>query len=723
VLADTLDTTLTIMQGFLALRAGEGNPNHVASGPKGGQFTSGSGGGGSSGKPHGKNYAKRQRRKARLLAKLKAKAHAKLAKVKEKQRGERKALREKHRSEGTSFKQQRTERHELAAKQKGERKEAVKELRAEIRKEAQELKIAKPSGAEKSAKAKEFQERRERIDKKVEEFRQEDRKEWQQKASQLLKQHSEERHGLVKQAREERAEIRAGFTKEVEGIREQRNTQLKDYIKDIRESREKYSHLYKNPKAFIRNRQQELSEIAKEDYKETKQTYRDQINEHKEAVSEEWRRLEKRQNSELRFHEQLAAKTIRETASMTRKKAIATLKEQAGGKRSIGGGDQGDDRDDSGYTGQLLVRGEDALFQLPVSRANASDRFPRSKLHKASSAESIIAHVLRRRGWTADWKAGSLTDRQRLQLLEDIRQYGRRWLRHEVESFFGRYGDGGRRDFDSDSGDLQRAWQTSGIYSAAISGLAVPCEPNLGNIAELDGFTRSIADRILSPLRRLFDRLRAFTRELIFAGAIVLKGAELDAQEADQADKLADVQDDYFRGFQRELETNPPRELSEPTAQIAPQVPGVKPPMSPAQAGARAEQYANSAWQGAQRIHRGTQRKTGGAKWERRILGHPKTEHCTDCPPLAALGWQHVGSLPGIGDSECGGLCLCHFEYSDSIEKPELAKPGGPKRQPRFESVEITADDDAQAIAKKLYDRLKQGLKVKVVMEVGKTIG
>lgn len=49
-------------------RASEGNPNHKGKGPGGGQFTSGPGGGGSSGasdKPHGKHWAKRQRRKKR----------------------------------------------------------------------------------------------------------------------------------------------------------------------------------------------------------------------------------------------------------------------------------------------------------------------------------------------------------------------------------------------------------------------------------------------------------------------------------------------------------------------------------------------------------------------------------------------------------------------------------------------------------------------------------
>jgi hypothetical protein len=46
--------------------------------------------------------------------------------------------------------------------------------------------------------------------------------------------------------------------------------------------------------------------------------------------------------------------------------------------------------------------------------------------------------------------------------------------------------------------------------------------------------------------------------------------------------------------------------------------------------------------------------------------------------------------------------------------KPRKAKPKKPK------TVEVSADDNDEAIAQKLYDRLKQGLKVKVVIGVGK---
>ena len=106
------------------------------------------------------------------------------------------------------------------------------------------------------------------------------------------------------------------------------------------------------------------------------------------------------------------------------------------GQRSIHAGRIGGDADQR-IEGVHLVRGGQAM----------APRFPRSRTHKASSAEAILAHVLKRRGWTAAFRAGMLSHKRRLILLGDIRQYGRRWLRHEAEAFFGEYGDA-RSEFE-----------------------------------------------------------------------------------------------------------------------------------------------------------------------------------------------------------------------------------------------------------------------------------
>lgn len=46
---------------------------------------------------------------------------------------------------------------------------------------------------------------------------------------------------------------------------------------------------------------------------------------------------------------------------------------------------------------------------------------------------------------------------------------------------------------------------------------------------------------------------------------------------------------------------------------------------------------------------------------ERRVI--TAVESCEDCIDYAGDGWQPIGSLPRIGDSECRTNCKCFFEY------------------------------------------------------------
>lgn len=50
-----------------------------------------------------------------------------------------------------------------------------------------------------------------------------------------------------------------------------------------------------------------------------------------------------------------------------------------------------------------------------------------------------------------------------------------------------------------------------------------------------------------------------------------------------------------------------------------------------------------------------------GMNEERRRLS--PADHCDDCVAHAALGWQPIGTLPRIGDSQCLTKCQCYFEY------------------------------------------------------------
>ena len=50
-----------------------------------------------------------------------------------------------------------------------------------------------------------------------------------------------------------------------------------------------------------------------------------------------------------------------------------------------------------------------------------------------------------------------------------------------------------------------------------------------------------------------------------------------------------------------------------------------------------------------------------GYTQEQRVL-HP-ADHCRDCVEYADRGWQAIGTLPTIGDSQCRSNCRCSFEY------------------------------------------------------------
>lgn len=75
----------------------------------------------------------------------------------------------------------------------------------------------------------------------------------------------------------------------------------------------------------------------------------------------------------------------------------------------------------------------------------------------------------------------------------------------------------------------------------------------------------------------------------------------------------------------------------------------------------RASLYAETAWETAQNAVRAFEAQFEGE--ERRVLGHVRSEHCSNCLSYARRGWQPAGTLPEIGDSECGAYCKCFFEY------------------------------------------------------------
>lgn len=432
--------------------------------------------------------------------------------------------------------------------------------------------------------------------------------------------------------------------------------------------------------------------------------------------------------------------------------------------RAAKGGDLGPGHETS--TNRMADRMELGITraQTANARRTGSTRFAKSKTHKASSAEAILQHVLRQRGWSKAWTEGRLTGRQHLQLLEDVRQYGRAWMRHEAEAFFGRYSQDVRsievvdhqalaglhsRGHDLREG-IQSGATSAGLEDASVGRSVDPGKEGLddgqiesrsklldaepvdmgksdpvsterrelaaglplvegqdrsGNESQVslggvpgrafvfglqgiddDGLSqaRSITGRILSPLKRWFNRARQFVRELIFAGAMAMAGPDdLQAEDIASLDRAAQVQDDYLNRFEREIIENPPPELGEA---LTSQVILVTPPRSVGQRIAQAESYGNAVWsstintgrakvlkqtvgpaadQSGNKIDVPQKRKVFEAERRVHLLSFHEHKPCRTCIAESEKGWQPLGTLNEIGDSECMGNCDCYFEWKD----------------------------------------------------------
>lgn len=163
--------------------------------------------------------------------------------------------------------------------------------------------------------------------------------------------------------------------------------------------------------------------------------------------------------------------------------------------------------------------------------------------------------------------------------------------------------------------------------------------------------TRAIGSAFAGQLGRFFGRVKQFVREHIVAGAMALLGpAPLTGEELEAAERNAQKQEQFFDRFHEAMKQTPPP--------------------SPDQFAARTESYGNAAWQAAQVMSRMAAQKI--FRFERRVLGNPKTEHCNDCPPIAAMGWQPIGTLPLIGETECNGACLCSFRFKETEDGHEF---------------------------------------------------
>lgn len=308
------------------------------------------------------------------------------------------------------------------------------------------------------------------------------------------------------------------------------------------------------------------------------------------------------------------------------------------------------------------------LVGRQVESGRVPVRFAKSRTHKASSAEAILKHCLRQRGFTSAWRRSELTGKQHLNLLDDVRQYGRMHMRHEAETLFDRYGvevdelSGiPARSFQDDKGSAERAWLQGVGWDSSLAQ------------------ERGIASRAIGAISRFFDRAKGFILELIFAGGMALKGPDgFTSNEHAALNNQATIQRQYLDKFEQEVIRNPPREIAEPSSVIIVAAPE---PMTPGQFIARAESYGNAPWE-VQNVGRETVRKQEVFKSERRVhlLSLEAHRPCKGgemgCLEQSQMGWQPIGTLREIGDCYCMNNCDCYFEWQDPKGKIHVSPWG-----------------------------------------------
>lgn len=269
-----------------------------------------------------------------------------------------------------------------------------------------------------------------------------------------------------------------------------------------------------------------------------------------------------------------------------------------------------------------------------------------SRVHKAGEAWAILKHCLRRTGLLSAYKAGELTGQQALDLLESLREYGRSWLRHEAEVFARRH---------LDYAGPTRAFEPYGPTEA----------------------TKAFAAHV----GRFFRRAKTFVRELVVAGAMAVLGpAPLTGEDLDAAEAQAQRQEQFFDLFQADVVKAPPIISPETTTEQV-----VYPPrMTPGEFIARTEQYGNSVYSSGQEVARA--RYIQGKVFDQERGYHVGAdEPCPTCVERVNLGWQPIGTLRPIGDSECRCHCHCHLAYrlSSVPDVHYLLGKGGPMRAPK----------------------------------------
>ena len=650
-------------------RAG-GNPYH----DKEGKFASGPGGGKADPAKRAKRLARRKRR--RLKRRLRS-----LRNRLQSRHGE---MRREHRSAAAELKKS----HSL------DRASAEKSRRGELRSMDREHESERKSAA-KSAAREQAEHRRERAD--------------------FEQRHADQMHRLDTEHRQSVETLMS------QGYDRQDAMAIKSRTPEqIAAAKARYQSLHDEGIAEFDQEFREMRVAHQEDQRLIRENYEESraatVKSHEQDRGEEWarevREVARLEARHVRQAEKLRAASKRAIAEFAKKNDLPRKQKPDGVGRSIGKG----------------------------------------RIHKASSAESILSHCLRSRGWTRQYWRGELSGSEHLELAHDVRRYGRAWLRHEAEQFSVRYlgatghlgrsagaddgpgalscaldrglgGDGGdgRLAGRVDSGDLpsfdylQHEAHAHGLRDDGGRSDAGSIGGAWGDAG--DGISRALTSDLAANFGRFFRRAKNFVRELIVGATMALTGpAPLTGEELEGLEREATKQDAFFDQLYDEIKFwggPSPKAIKLPTPQGIPEPPRpgtpeppvpiafppkpietVRPTMTPPQFVARVERYADSSHQAAQRANRRAAVQNPMYKAERLVMGEPKTEHCSECPRDAAMGWVPLGTLRPIGERECRQLCLCHFQYSDGDGKTYVQGNRGPLPAPNPSGVRIEPESD-----------------------------
>ena len=760
----------------LARANSEGNPNHKGSGPGGGQFTSGGGSGGGGSATHGKHHARRERRKRKLAA-LRKRYKREGAQLKREHRADRKDVLARHGKERASLhKEHAKERKEYAKSDAADRKSLAKD-HAAAHKDVDRKHAAAHKQHEKGA-AKEHAEidrqraaKEGRIAKGERKARNTDKRHAREHAENeksiakidetVAMGHRNElanakKKGASQHELDKISERHAKEREQAKSFPEKRRQRLAERHKAEREKADKFlekspglrerldkqtaakhEHVEKRPERLEAKRQKAHGKLDKRQARERKE----QKQEHRESRADLRKEHKEARQSQREEHREDREST-RESQRDERKELVGRLKDELaehGFKRKGAKGGERTKPERNAGPDSLLRRSEQSAG--PVSERNSRDlevsergspegasrRLSPHRTLKASSAESIVRYVLRQRGWTAAFRRGELTDAEKLQLLSDVREYARGWMRHEAEVLFrthGREVDASQRSLGSqDLGTAQRSGSevdgASKTHEVCPSASAEASDANgdvvrrgigsdpapmvspgdgssavhpggLSEGGEVDG---PHGDPVRAPSRRIDGVLvatgldgiplelsralstalshhvrRFFARAKQFVREAIVAGAMiLGGPEPLGADDLIEAERQAH--VQAEYLDRFERDAHFRTpAEIAEGETPIE-PMSAAQFVARAEMFgSNAPWAGNINWDRRRRIKSGRFNQERRVHSIPLDRHhaCPTCKRESDKGWVTIGSLEDIGSPgcECLGInCDCHFTY------------------------------------------------------------